>query len=275
MVLYYGWLRIKQNDGPKSWAFAFELPHTTTKSTINISKGVAEAGFAPGNHPLPPSYSCKHRLGGKVFEGFVEYWLEAILEEKTRVVEARLPLWIYPRPSPVAISDFQLRSIRSMVRSGGQVLETCSGAPYELYVERPSILQFGAAIPLWIRIVPGSNKARHIEAFLIRAEFSIRTITYIFCPIFDDRPDLTRRSKEQSWHWRDDEATLRGAPGAIVVPTGPHDEPIDVGDALGLKPITWGKLEGVAMPSPRRSIAVKGVVPEFATSFLKTKNALC
>ncbi|KAF6818845.1 hypothetical protein CPLU01_13195 [Colletotrichum plurivorum] len=285
-VLHDGWLRIELDDRPKSWAFGFQLPHTMTESAVNMSKEAVEAGFTPENYPLPPSYSCKKRLDGKVFEGFVEYWLEAIVEEKTRIVEARLPLWIYPQPSPEVISDFQLRSMRLTVPSDEQVLKNCSGEPYELYFERPSVLQFGAAIPFRIRIVPDSNsdddsdtdffKPKPLEIFLVRAEFSIRTSTHIFCPSSDDKPVVTKRSKERSWwHWRDDEAILRGAPGAIVVPTGPDYKPIDVGDALGLKFTPWVRLEGVIPPRPRRSRAVERMVPDFATSFLKIRNVLC
>ncbi|KAF6820918.1 hypothetical protein CMUS01_11469 [Colletotrichum musicola] len=240
--LHDGWLRIRLNDKPKSWAFALQLPHTR-KSATNSSRGAAEAGFAPGNHPLPPSYSCKKKRNGKTFEGFVEYWLEAVLEEEVRV-EARVPLWVYSRPSPVVISDFMFRlsSIRSMVPSDEQVLKTCSGVPYDLHVERPSILQFGAAIPFRMRLMSRYNsddhsdtdffKAKPPEVFLIRAEFSIRTSMYIFYPSLDDKPDLTTRSEERSWRW---EARRRGARGPFVVPTGPQDKPVDVGKALGLK----------------------------------------
>ncbi|KAF6788170.1 hypothetical protein CSOJ01_15065 [Colletotrichum sojae] len=226
-VLHDGWLRIRPGDEPKSWAFALQLLRTT--------KSV---------------YSCKD-IDEKTFEGFVEYWLEAVMEEESRV-EATLPLRVYARPSPVVISDFMFRlsSIRSMVPSDEQVQKTCSGVPYDLHVERPSILQFGAAIPFRIRLMPRYNSDDHSDT---------------------DFP----KAKPPEWYLRDDEAICRGTPGKIGVPTGPQDKPVDVGKALGLKFSTWGKLEGKPLPRPRRSRAVERVVTEFATNFLKTKNALC
>lgn len=275
-VLHEGLLATSSTDEHwSSWAFELKIPPLTNTSAN--TEGAQQLGFATEKHSLPASYACITRRDGKAFEAFVEYWLEAALQTRPPYgywCRATLPLEVLAAPSPETISDFMLDNQMFGSVSWKGWSDPLGG--YQLSIEFPRVLQAGADIPFRIRLVPSGNessldtgfKPQPPKVFIIDAEFTITTDTYILYPDLRFRNRLTTyrepRPMKKMTQIKDPEV-------ALAVPNRSEDEPVDLGKLMGLRLDATGRLLGASLA---RVKAAQTVAPEIVTYCMRTENTL-
>ncbi|KAI3391095.1 hypothetical protein diail_7946 [Diaporthe ilicicola] len=196
--LHQGPIHIPQGGSPAVWEFAIEIPrHPSPRAVVSEMKN-PEASYLPvaaesiASCPLPSSFATSGRHGNTRFEGYVEYHLEASLQQqgsgsrgRFEGTTATLPVRICAPPMPYPLSDFDLarRSAGLAARSyrlvpGMESAELTfkqkskkffgsSKVPtfgFTLQYDSPGVLQLGnpTPVPFRVRVVPEKNRTSEV-----------------------------------------------------------------------------------------------------------------
>lgn len=277
--------RIPVLGGPRSWEFELTLP-MTSQSLINPEMGQQEPeGFVGPRHPLPPSHVWGNAHFIEFIFGFVEYWIEAEMESTTRGCrwKATLPLHVRATPPPAAISDFGMRSLsfpRVVKYPKDCFLENTYELRYNILVDCPSVLQFGAAIPFEIKLMlTGSSPVRDLtnvepRVFITGAKFKFLTETQILDPSIQQGRLVTYKARPDKWI-SDRTARTHGVRDAIAVPVGQEKNPVNLGQVIGLWLDANRRLRGARFRvTADYSTLVQYVPPDFTACSVKTRKML-
>lgn len=272
---------------PKSWKFELKLP--LVAQILTRPEPGRQTGFARAGHPLPASMEWEDIRFGEDIEAFIEYWLEAVMESERTCfrTDATLPLRVLPTPSPVAISNFKMHGHRfsgSVEGARDCFREKTDTMHYELSVDCPSVLQFGAAVPFRVKLMLTDSLATvkhkfgvppNPEVCVVGAHFKILTETHISDPSIQQGELFT-------WSARPDESGRvrtrpRVASDGIAVPVGFKEQPVDLGKAMGLRLNADGSFEGAwfsSLLAASRPSSAQTVSPELTTYYMKTRKSL-
>ncbi|KAK1981480.1 hypothetical protein LZ30DRAFT_720099 [Colletotrichum cereale] len=311
-VLHRGPVHVAPGAGEhQAWPFALTLPTHTDGPFLDASSTAGArkacflgprgggAGQIPAQ-PLPGTFYLDGRSFSKKWHAFVEYWVEAelVVQGKGSVVKAVLPVEVLSSPTPAPpISDFCLtpRSMTGCVSSqrlfpGMEDAQLSfkqkthkffgsSKVPnfhFALDVQSPAVIQMGnpASIPFLLHLSPNADKTtdavrdvpQTVTIQSVRLE--IHSTDAIVCPGTLDTHDAgTTRKKSIA---RID--GLYPQRQNIVLPSGPKEEPLDLGAVLDLRVDALGRVLHGAREW-RDSVGT-AVLPAFVTYCLKVEHTL-
>ncbi|CCF38737.1 hypothetical protein CH063_09753 [Colletotrichum higginsianum] len=206
----------------------------------------------------------------KKWHGFVEYWIEAelVVDGKSSVVKAALPVQVLSPPTPgPPVRDFGLnaRDLTGCVSSqrllpGMEQAElsfkqktqkffNSSKVPtfhFAVNVRYPTVIQMGneANVPFLLHLTPNRNGTAEViqdtpQTVTVKSlELELRSTSAVICPgTFD--PHEASKTRKMSIARVDGQYPAAG--GAIVLPSGPKEEPLDLGAVLGLRVDALGR----------------------------------
>ncbi|KAK2009774.1 hypothetical protein LZ32DRAFT_608176 [Colletotrichum eremochloae] len=265
---------------------------------LNPSSG-AGAGRIP-EQPLPGSFYLDGRGLMKKWHAFVEYWIEAemVVQGKSSVVKAVLPVQVLSPPTPAPpISDFGLtpRSMPGCVASqrlfpGMEEAQLSfkqkthkffgsSKVPsfhFALDVQSPTVIQMGndASIPFLLHLSPNADKTTDAvrdvpQTVTIQSlKLEIHSSDGIICPgVLKSHEAGATRKKCMA---RID--GLYPQNNNIVLPSGPKEEPLDLGAVLNLRVDALGRVLHGA--SEYRESVGTALLPTFVTYCAKVEHTL-
>ncbi|GKT61394.1 integral membrane protein [Colletotrichum tofieldiae] len=252
---------------------------------------------------LPGSFFFGHD-SGKEFHGLVEYWIEAelVVQGKGSIAKATLPIKVAVPPTLAPpISDFGLvkREMSGSVSSQRllpgmecaeltfkqktQKLFGSSKVPkfhYTLNVQYPTIIQMGsnASIPFLLHISPDKESTTSVikdvpqTVTINNMQLELHSITGIRCPGTPEPEEASKTHKALL-------ATISSLYPAnaqnivnVVLPSGPEEEPLDLGAVLDLRLDDLGRvLHGTTMW--RDYLGIK-ILPTFVSYCVRVEHLL-
>ncbi|KAK2044254.1 hypothetical protein LZ31DRAFT_554487 [Colletotrichum somersetense] len=308
-VVHRGPVHIAPGAGEyQAWAFALTLPtHTDGRFIDAISSSSARracflghgVGQIPGTS-LPGSFYLDGRSFSKKWHAFVEYWIEAelVAQGKSSVVKAVLPVRVFSPPtSAPPISDFGLtRRTMSGYVASQRLLPGMEDAQlsfkqkthkffgsskvpafhFTLDVRAPTVIQMGndASIPFLLHLIPNGDKTTDTvqdvqQTVTIQSmKLEIHSTDAIICPgTLDPHEAGTMRKKCIAMI-----DSLYPQNQSIVLPSGPKEEPLDLGAVLDLRVDTLGRVLHEAREW-RESVGT-ALLPAFVTYCLKVEHTM-
>ncbi|GKT46628.1 uncharacterized protein ColSpa_06809 [Colletotrichum spaethianum] len=261
------------------------------------------AGSAAGipEQPLPGSFYLDGRGFSKKWHGFVEYWIEAemVVQGKSSIVKAALPVKVFSPPTPAPpISDFGLvrRNMTGCVSSqrllpGMEQAELSfkqktqkffgsSKVPtfhYTVNVQYPTVIQMGneSSIPFLLHVSPNREKTTEIiedaqQTVTIKSmQLELQSTTGIICP---GTLDSHEASKTRKLCLARMSSVFPVTEESIVLPSGPKEEPLDLGAVLNLRVDALGRvLHGTS--NWRESLGMT-ILPTLVTYCVKVEHTL-
>lgn len=195
--LHQGPLHVPSSSEPAIWEFAIEIPTQPSPRAIASEMKDREASYLPQDesgvtqHPLPSSFATSGRRGNTRFEAYVEYHLEASLQQQGSGkhggdnITATLPVRIRAPPMPYPLTDFDLcrRSAQFAASSyrlvpGMETVELTfkqkskkffgsSKVPmfgFTLQYDSPGVVQLDNPIPVpfRVRVVPDGRRTSEV-----------------------------------------------------------------------------------------------------------------
>ncbi|KAJ0155046.1 hypothetical protein CTA2_12945 [Colletotrichum tanaceti] len=265
-------------------------------------------GLGIPEQPLPGSTFLDGRGFSKKWHGFVEYWIEAELtvDGKSSVTKAVLPVQVLSPPTPgPPVTDFGLRArdARGCVSSqrllpGMEEAELSfkqktqkffhsSKVPtfhFAVDVRCPTVIQMGsrATVPFLLHVTPDRDRTAEVvrdapPAVTIKSlELELRSTSAVICPGTFEPHEASKTRKMNvarvNGPYYQAAAAAAAGGGHIVLPSGPKEEPLDLGAVLGLRVDALGRvLHGASLWRP--SIWVT-VLPTFVTYCVKMEHEL-
>ncbi|TQN67449.1 hypothetical protein CSHISOI_07990 [Colletotrichum shisoi] len=258
-------------------------------------------GLGIPEQPLPGSMYLDGRGFSKKWHGFVEYWIEAELavDGKGSVVKAALPVQVLSPPTPgPPVRDFGLnaRDLTGCVSSQRllpgmeqaelsfkqktQKLFNSSKVPtfhFAVNARYPTVIQMGneATVPFLLHLTPNRNGTAEViqdtpQTVTVKSlELELRSTSAVICPgTFD--PHEASKTREMNVARVDRQYPAAG--GGIVLPSGPKEEPLDLGAVVGLRVDALGRvLHGASLWRPSLGLTV---LPTFVTYCVKMEHML-
>lgn len=195
--LHKGPIHVPSSSEPVSWEFAIEIPTRPSPRAVASEIKDPEACYLPlttantGEHPLPSSFSTSGRRGNTRFEAYVEYHLEATLNQQgssshgSDSLTATLPIRVRGPPMPYPLTDFDLRRRSAQFAAssyrlvpGMEAAELTfkqkskkffgsSSVPmfgFTLQYDSPGVVQLDnpAPVPFRVRVVPDGRRTSEV-----------------------------------------------------------------------------------------------------------------
>ncbi|KKY31840.1 hypothetical protein UCDDA912_g08129 [Diaporthe ampelina] len=194
--LHSGPVHVPSPASPASWEFVIEIPTRPSPRAVVSEIKDPESCYLPldtanvAEYPLPSSFATSGRRHNTRFEAYVEYHLEATLQQqgssrRTDTTTATLPIHIRAPPMPYPLADFDLRRRSAQFAAssyrlvpGMEAAELTlkqktkkffgsSKVPtfgFTLQYDCPGVIQLGnpAPVPFRVRVVPDGRRTSEV-----------------------------------------------------------------------------------------------------------------
>lgn len=196
--LHQGPIHIPPAGSPAVWEFAIEIPTNPSPRAVVSEMKDPEASYLPltpesiASYPLPSSFATSGRRRNTRFDAYVEYHLEATLQQQassskhgTDSATATLPIRVCAPPMPYPLTDFDLaRRSTPFAASSYRLVPGMESAEltfkqkskkffgsskvplfaFTLQYDGPAVLQLGnpSPVPFRVRVVPDGPRTSEV-----------------------------------------------------------------------------------------------------------------